>query len=64
VDQDFERRGRNNTALVGAGQTSWQMPQPVQTFATTMGMPLTTCIAPLTGHRSTHAAQNEVNARQ
>jgi hypothetical protein len=40
------------------------MLQPVQMSATTIGIRLITCIAPLTGQRSTHAAQNEVNARQ
>jgi hypothetical protein len=40
------------------------MPHPVQTSITTIGIRLTTCIAPLIGQRSTHAAQNEVNARQ
>lgn len=53
-----------STALRGAGQTSWQMPQPVQTSATTMGMPRSFFIAPGTGQRSTQAEQKEVRAMQ
>ena len=53
-----------STALRGAGQTSWQMPQPVQTSACTMGRPRSRLMAPGTGQRSTHAAQNEVSAMQ
>jgi hypothetical protein len=53
-----------STALRGAGQTSWQMPQPVQMSATTMGMPRSFFMAPDTGQRSTQAEQNEVSAMQ
>ena len=58
------RRGSMSTALRGAGQTSWQMPQPVQTSATTIGRPRSTFIAPGTGQRSMQTEQNEVSAMQ
>lgn len=40
------------------------MPHPVQTSGITVGMPLCETMAPGTGHRSTHTAQNEVSAMQ
>jgi hypothetical protein len=36
----------------------------VQASGTTIGMPFTTFIAPVTGHRSTQEAQKEDRARQ
>ena len=49
---------------MGAGQTSWQTPHPVQTSATTIGMPFSTFIAPGTGQRSEQTVQKELYARQ
>jgi hypothetical protein len=46
-------------ALTGAGQREWQMPQPLQTSATTVGLPLVATIAPATGHRSRQTEQND-----
>ena len=60
VKSGVRRRGTMSTALVGAGQTSWHTAHPVQTFGTTIGMPLVTVIAPSTGQRSTHTEQNVV----
>lgn len=60
VKRGILRRGRTRTALVGAGQTSWQTPQPVQASATTIGMPFSTFIAFGTGQRSTQTVQKEV----
>lgn len=51
------RRGSMRTAFSGAGQTCWQMPQPVQTSGTTMGMICEACMAPGSGHRSMQMAQ-------
>jgi hypothetical protein len=50
--------------LVGAGQTSWQTPHPVQVSVTTIGIPFSTFIAFGTGQRSTQTLQNDVRARQ
>jgi hypothetical protein len=46
------RRGITSTAFVGAGQTSRQIPQPVHTSATIIGISLLDLMAPGTGHRS------------
>jgi hypothetical protein len=60
LKREPRRRGMTSTALTGAGQTSWQMPQPVQASGTTIGIPRSTCIALGTGQRSTQALQNDV----
>ena len=44
-------------AGVGAGQRHAQSPQPVQVSATIVGLPMSTAIAPGTGHCSRHVEQ-------
>ncbi len=60
IKRCVRRRGRTRTALVGAGQMSWQTPHPVQMSDTTIGIPFSTFIAPDTGQRSAQTVQNEV----
>ena len=55
----LRRRGDEDKALVGAQQTSWQMPQPVHIGDHHRDV-LMTFIAPGTGQRSEHTVQNEV----
>ena len=45
------------TALRGAGQTWWQIPQPVQTSGTTWGRLPVKRMAPSTGQRSLQVVQ-------
>ena len=47
----------SNTALLGAGQTCWQTPQPVQIFGSTEGFPPVNRMASGIGHRSEQAVQ-------
>jgi len=52
------------TALVGAGQTCWQIRQPLQMSGFTMGSPASHCMAPGMGHCSMQTEHREVRARQ
>ena len=51
-DRVFGGAGMTRIAFCGAGQTSWQILQPVQTIGSTRGMPRSRMIAPGSGHRS------------
>jgi hypothetical protein len=51
------RRGIMRIAFTGAGQTSWQMRQPVQISGTITGRFSSNAIAPGTGHWSEHIVQ-------
>ena len=58
------RRGSISTAFSGAGQTCWQMPQPVQISGTTIGIICAMFIAPGSGQRSMQTEQYDSSARQ